>query len=535
MDSDDDKDYLSDPQAKASVRPVSKKGAVAIGPAKRMKADKEDLVTSLASLKEATSKKLPSTLPRAHPSKRPKHSVKSAAKQGSGKQPEEASSRSKFPMGSTRPPPPAAPLVAPPIDPLVAPPKLPPTSLPSLVGHAQALPKIHEWFDAKQRSLPTKFNALFLEGPLGNGKSLIIKTMCQAYGFEIFGLTPSKIGGWPDLCYFMDRFAYATSIRGKPLCVLVDHVDVLVSMGTSITKLAGTRGKAKKSSGSSVGDLVKMLKALAPTSNPIVFSATSQDSRAVRDLTAACLTVKTYALAKGDGLTVARKWLRTHKVSMEPTVYTRLMDESFGDMRRLQNELLWASTSGPTGRKASGAADILTTAAARSLFSMTQHIFRATGNPAKNIARSNALFSLDDRLGSMIHHNYLRSLGAKDTRKAKCLSRLLLKGQSLANQAWAMAGYGFSHVGHALEGWALASVRSKPLSEVQYTKIPALGSTMRSRRAKLHELQTMMDLRVADTEEFWMTIHLVQNLANEDGLAWPEEWSHKTIQDFSLP
>lgn len=418
-------------------------------------------------------------------------------------------------------------------------------------GNMSQVTAVDNWLRSIVTKKPHTPRALFLEGPSGSGKTTIISQSCEKHGIVAHYFDYMTIGSWADVGKMIDKMHGIRTLEGNYKCLVFDNVDITTTFGNTVKNVAhmdedeGNQitAKAKKCSMNTPLGIAKTIRSYTNTqSNPIVFiSSSGKSSKQVRDIASACVNVRTNPVQIGDAVKIAKDWLKSRGIiGISDMRCTEIASESFGDIRKLVNELEWETcyqdtmTNNP--KLGTSSCDVLMTPASRSIVGSTNFVFSSFGNARANIPKIVTLFAIDDKLGSMIHQNYIRSIPHDQIIRSKRMCCALLKGQTLSNNMRRFGCFEYTNLSRAMQGWVVSTYRSKVMNDCKYgCDIIGLNISVIHGAKKVASIQSMLDVCVADTEEFWCMIDLLNSLSMDMMLEWPEEWDDKEIRSFILP
>jgi len=396
--------------------------------------------------------------------------------------------------------------------------------LPKLIGHRQTYTQLLQWLqwkrapkthdpppDAKERG------AILLSGPVGNGKTLMVEKALQEVGYKPRVFSPSTIGSWSDLYNQVSSFVNFSPLFGEKCCGIVDHVDVLVKIGGTITSAHRSTMLYEKKH--TMSDVFKLLKGLKPSQNPVIFIANSLNDEAIRKLGSDCFSLKTYGVGIPDMQRIA---LALNRNAL--STFSRAIQDANGDARKLTTDISWACAGADR--------DIVLTSG-RSIFDMTHYLLSKGGGGHAALPSHLTLMALDERLYDMIHHHYLIGL-SKNPAEASCLSTTLCLAKEAKRGGFVKEGV--ADLSKALASWGIAVQRMAAgvkCPKVEYTKTQVLCKKVREGQAANHFLTKTFGSH--DTEEFWMTIHLLQQMSFLTDEDWPDVYPHKEITSYDLP
>lgn len=395
---------------------------------------------------------------------------------------------------------------------------------PKLIGHRQTFTKIVQWLkwkkspkthdpppDAKEKG------AILLSGPVGNGKTLMVEKALQEVGFTPRVFSPSTVGSWSDLYNQVSSFVNFSPLFGEKCCGIVDHVDVLVKIGGTIT--SSRRSAMLYEKKHTMSDVFKLLKGLKTSQNPVIFVANSLNDEAVRKLGSDCFSLKTYGIGIPDMQRIA---LALNRNAL--STFSRSIQDANGDARKLTTDISWACAGADR--------DIVLTSG-RSIFDMSYYLLSKGGGGHAALPSHLTLMALDERLYDMIHHHYLVGL-SKNPVQASCLSSTFCLAKEAKRGSFVKEGV--ADLSKALASWGIAVQRMAAgvrCPKVEYTKTQALCRKVRDGQRANHFLTKTFGSH--DTEEFWMTIHLLQQMSYLTDEDWPDAYPHKEIVSYDLP
>lgn len=396
--------------------------------------------------------------------------------------------------------------------------------LPKLIGHRQTYAKLLQWLkwkrspkthdpppDAKEKG------AILLSGPVGNGKTLMVEKALREVGYKARVFSPSTIGSWSDLYSQLSSFVNFSPLFGEKCCGVIDHVDVLVKIGGTITSSRRLTMLYEKKH--TMSDVFKLLKGLNVSQNPVIFVANSLNDEAIRKLRSDCFSLNTYGLGMSDMQRIA---LSLNRSAL--STFSRTIQDANGDARKLTTDISWACAGADR--------DIVLTSG-RSIFDMTYYLLSKGGGGNVALPSHLTLMALDERLYDMVHHHYLIGLLKTPTEASRLSSTLCLAKEA---KRGGFVKEGVADLSKALASWGIAVQRMAAgvqCPKVEYTKTQVLCKRVRNGQSANHFLTKTFGSH--DTEEFWMTIHLLQQMSFLTDEDWPDSYPHKEITSYDLP